>query len=42
MSGHPEDFDMPDTLHLEPPLRPYVDTKTFRDAMASMGRLLVW
>lgn len=37
MTEEQSDFRMPDTLRLEPALRPYVDTKTFRDAMAAMG-----
>lgn len=28
---------MPDTFHLSPASRPYVDAQAFRDAMASMG-----
>ncbi|MAW85955.1 MAG: flavin reductase [Phyllobacteriaceae bacterium] len=37
MSGEPRDFDMPGTFRLEQPARAYVDTGSFRDAMASMA-----
>jgi flavin reductase (DIM6/NTAB) family NADH-FMN oxidoreductase RutF len=37
MMAQSSDFDMPDPLRLEPSLRPYVDTTTFRNAMAAMG-----
>lgn len=37
MTAEQGDFRMPDTLRLERALRPYADTKTFRDAMAAMG-----
>lgn len=37
MSSSLVDFEMPDTFHLEAPLRPPADTRAYRDAMATMG-----
>lgn len=37
MSGEPNEFRMPDTFSLEPTLRPDVDGRTYRDAMASLA-----